>query len=63
MEVLNDVKPTNHIFYIRTKYRNRLVMFLKESGIETLIHYPIIPPLQKVYKNLHHQQKKNLTMH
>ena len=59
MEVLKDAKPANHIFYIRTKFRNQLVNFLKKTGIETLIHYPIIPPLQKVYKKLYFRQKDN----
>jgi dTDP-4-amino-4,6-dideoxygalactose transaminase len=59
MEVLKDTKPANHIFYIRTKFRNQLVNFLKKSGVETLIHYPIIPPLQKVYKKLYLRQKNN----
>jgi hypothetical protein len=59
MEVLKDAKPANHIFYIRTKFRNQLVNFFKKTGIETLIHYPIIPPLQKVYKKLYFRQKDN----
>jgi len=50
MKVLKNTKPSNHIFYIRTKFRNQIVNFLKKSQIETLIHYPIIPPLQKFYK-------------
>ena len=57
MEVLKNIKPSNHIFYIRTKFRNQLVQFLKKSQIETLIHYPIIPPLQKFYKNKFYRQK------
>jgi dTDP-4-amino-4,6-dideoxygalactose transaminase len=59
MEVQKNVMPSNHIFYIRTKFRNQLVNFLNESQIETLIHYPIIPPLQKFYKNKYSIQKKN----
>ncbi len=45
-----------HIFAIRTKERNRLQEFLKERGIQTLIHYPIPPHKQEAYKewnNLH----------
>jgi dTDP-4-amino-4,6-dideoxygalactose transaminase len=59
MKILEDTKPGNHIFYIRTKLRNQLVKFLIKSGIETLIHYPIIPPLQKFYKKKFYMQKKN----
>lgn len=39
-----------HIFAIRTKERDRLQEYLKENGIETLIHYPIPPHKQDCYK-------------
>jgi dTDP-4-amino-4,6-dideoxygalactose transaminase len=39
-----------HLFVILTKERNRLKDFLDKKGIETLIHYPIPPHLQKAYK-------------
>lgn len=39
-----------HLFVIRTKYRNQLQKFLTESGIETLIHYPIPPHKQGAYE-------------
>ncbi len=41
-----------HLFVIRTKRRNGLQTFLKEKGIETLIHYPIPIHLQKAFKGL-----------
>jgi len=41
-----------HLFVIRTKKRNALQPFLKENGIETLIHYPIPIHLQKAFKEL-----------
>lgn len=41
-----------HLFVIRCKQRDDLQLFLKEQGIQTLIHYPIPPHLQKAYKNL-----------
>jgi dTDP-4-amino-4,6-dideoxygalactose transaminase len=41
-----------HLFVIRTKKRNALRGFLKEKGIETLIHYPVPIHLQKAYKEL-----------
>jgi len=40
---------TNHVFHlfvIRTENRNELQEYLKENGIETMIHYPI-PPHQQ----------------
>jgi dTDP-4-amino-4,6-dideoxygalactose transaminase len=39
-----------HLFVIKTKERNNLKEFLEKKEIETLIHYPIPPHLQKAYK-------------
>ncbi|VXB68204.1 dTDP-3-amino-3, 6-dideoxy-alpha-D-galactopyranose transaminase [Flavobacterium sp. 9AF] len=36
-----------HLFVIRTKDRNKLMYYLKENDIETLIHYPIAPHKQE----------------
>lgn len=41
-----------HIFIVRTEYRDKLVNYLKDNGIETLIHYPIPIHLQKAYVDL-----------
>jgi dTDP-4-amino-4,6-dideoxygalactose transaminase len=41
-----------HLFVIQTKRRKALQAFLKEQGIETLIHYPVPIHLQKAYKEL-----------
>ncbi len=41
-----------HVFLIRTKKRDALQKFLKEQGIDTLIHYPMPPHLQKAYSHL-----------
>ena len=46
-----------HLFVIRTKKRNSLQTFLKENGIEALIHYPIPIHLQKAYKELRYQRR------
>ncbi len=43
----------NHVFYafvVRTKNRVHFVDFLKENGVESLIHYPIAPHKQKALK-------------
>ncbi len=40
-----------HLFVIQTSDRNQLQDYLKQSGIETLIHYPIPPHLQKCYSD------------
>lgn len=41
-----------HLFVVRTRVRARLQSFLKENGIETMIHYPYPPHLQPVYREL-----------
>jgi dTDP-4-amino-4,6-dideoxygalactose transaminase len=41
-----------HLFVIRTKQRNALQAFLKEKGIETLIHYPVPIHLQKAFTEM-----------
>jgi dTDP-4-amino-4,6-dideoxygalactose transaminase len=41
-----------HLFVIRTAQRDALQAFLAKQGIETLIHYPVPPHLQKAYRHL-----------
>lgn len=43
-----------HLFVILCEKRNELQEFLKEKGIQTLIHYPIPPHKQLAYKELNH---------
>lgn len=38
-----------HLFVVRTAHRDRLKVFLSENGIDTMVHYPIPPHLQKAY--------------
>ena len=40
-----------HLFVIRTSNRLELQNYLKENGIETMIHYPIPPHKQKALSN------------
>jgi dTDP-4-amino-4,6-dideoxygalactose transaminase len=40
-----------HLFVIRTEKRGELQDYLKENGIETMIHYPIPPHKQKAFEN------------
>jgi dTDP-4-amino-4,6-dideoxygalactose transaminase len=47
-----QARPVYHLFAIRTKRRNALRAFLREKGIETLIHYPVPIHLQKAYTEL-----------
>jgi dTDP-4-amino-4,6-dideoxygalactose transaminase len=41
-----------HLYVIRTRKRDSLQAFLKERGIDTLIHYPIPIHRQRAYKEL-----------
>ncbi|MFI5172640.1 MAG: DegT/DnrJ/EryC1/StrS family aminotransferase [Chitinophagales bacterium] len=43
-----------HIYMIRTQYRDRLQEFLKNSGVETMIHYPVPVHLQQAYRNMNY---------
>lgn len=43
-----------HLFVIRTPERDKLKQYLNDNGIQTLIHYPIPPHLQKAYPQLNH---------
>ncbi len=46
-----DKDNVYHIFPILCSERDRLQKYLHDSGIQTLIHYPIPPHLQKCYKS------------
>ena len=46
----NDRDNVYHIFPILCPSRNRLQQYLKDNGIETMIHYPIPPHQQQAYK-------------
>ncbi|HEY9005087.1 MAG TPA: DegT/DnrJ/EryC1/StrS family aminotransferase [Ohtaekwangia sp.] len=41
-----------HLFVIRTQHRDALKAHLAKKGIETMIHYPVPPHLQKCYEHL-----------
>lgn len=41
-----------HLFVIRSRRRDELQQFLLDSGIQTLIHYPVPPHKQKAYSEL-----------
>ncbi len=43
-----------HLFVIRTSNRMDLQKYLKENGIETMIHYPIPPHKQKALSDWNH---------
>lgn len=43
-----------HLFVVRCAMRDRLQAYLREQGVETLIHYPIPPHKQEAYKEYSH---------
>ena len=45
-----------HIFNIRHNLRDRIQLYLRENGINTEIHYPVPPHIQKGYKNFFKNQ-------
>lgn len=51
----NDRDNVYHIFPILSPSRNRLQQYLKDNGIETMIHYPIPPHKQEAYKEWNEQ--------
>jgi dTDP-4-amino-4,6-dideoxygalactose transaminase len=50
------VKHVYHLYVIRVKERDKLQVFLKKKGIETLVHYPVPIHLQKAYEDLGYRQ-------
>lgn len=41
-----------HLYVIRTSHRDQLKSYLAAEGIETMVHYPVPPHLQKAYEGL-----------
>lgn len=50
--ILNDSVPVWHQFVIKSNHRNELMKYLYENQIETLVHYPIPPHMQKPYRQM-----------
>ena len=48
---LPDTQNVYHLFPVLCTKRDELQAFLKENGVETLIHYPIPPHKQECYAN------------
>ncbi len=45
-----------HLYVVRTSNREKLQQELTEKGVQTMIHYPVPPHLQKAYKHLGYKQ-------
>jgi dTDP-3-amino-3,4,6-trideoxy-alpha-D-glucose transaminase len=46
----SQLTPNRHLYPIRTPYRDSLRQFLRQRGIETLIHYPEPLPFQPAFQ-------------
>ena len=51
-----EATHSHHLYVIKTTIRDELQAKLKETGIGTLIHYPVPPHMQKAYKYLGHKE-------
>jgi dTDP-4-amino-4,6-dideoxygalactose transaminase len=51
LPVVEDVNAhVWHLFVIKTIQREKLVKYLADNGVQTLVHYPIPPHQQSAYK-------------
>ncbi len=48
--VTTNLSHVWHLFVIRHRERDQLQKYLRENGIQTLIHYPVPPHKQRAYK-------------
>ena len=48
-EIAHGAEPVWHLFVVRSPRRDELQAFLREQGVETLIHYPTPPWRQGAY--------------
>ncbi len=51
-EVVHNQSHVWHLFVVRCLQRDRLLQYLTENGVQTLIHYPIPPHKQLAYQEL-----------
>ncbi len=49
--VCEGADPVWHLFVLRSKRRDELQRYLKSKGVNTLVHYPVPPHLQKAYRD------------
>jgi dTDP-4-amino-4,6-dideoxygalactose transaminase len=54
--VHENADHVNHLYVVRTSNREKLQQELIEKGIQTMIHYPVPPHLQKAYKHLGYKE-------
>lgn len=51
----NSKEHVWHLFVVRCKNRKKLQSYLRENGVQTLIHYPIPPHRQEAYEKWNDQ--------
>lgn len=49
LEPENRESHVHHLFVVRSKQRDNLHDYLADNGVQTLIHYPVPPHLQRAY--------------
>lgn len=50
-EPLNELEHVHHLFVVLTSKRDHFLSYLRNKGINSLLHYPIPNHKQKVFKN------------
>ncbi len=61
--VLAQTDPVWHLFVIRHPERDKLQKKLDESGIDTLVHYPLPPGAQAAYASSEHTRADDSSLH
>jgi len=54
--VCEGADPVWHLFVVRSRRRDELQQYLKSQGVNTLVHYPVPPHLQKAYRDLRYSE-------
>ncbi len=54
--ILPPADGVHHVFPVLSRNRDKLQIYLKEHGIQTLIHYPVPPHKQECYKDARYGQ-------
>jgi len=55
-QIHENAEHVYHLYVIRTNDRDNLQRELNSKGIQTMIHYPVPPHLQKAYKHLGYKE-------
>lgn len=55
-EVAADATSVHHLFVVRTPRREALMQFLRQRGVASLVHYPMIIPLQPAMARYGHRK-------